>query len=139
LEYGDDLIEGVLAHEFLHVVKDTLDIARHAADHPEVSWQRPGEQDYLKSWSDYRQIDAEWQVDPGAWLSPRLQRLAALAEGEGSLVNAAIARMKSTWIDKNLPLEKLVMENEGQGITLDRAIVERAAQLAGGAADKEGL
>jgi hypothetical protein len=132
LEYGDDFIVGVLAHEFLHVVFDTLNVAHRAQANPSVrTIRRPGEKEYAGSWSDYRRIDAEWQVEPGTWLTPRLQRLAALAEAIGAaFVDAAVARIKSNWIDKGLPVERIDLKFEVHGIALDPAIIERAAVLA---------
>lgn len=130
LEYGDDLIRGLLAHEFLHVVYETLEVVRTSeSSASDGTARKSSQQEYEESWAHYRRIDADWQVDAGGWLSARLQRLAALVEREDGPVSAAIARIKSTWVDNGLPVEKIDLKFEAHGIAVDTAIIERAAQL----------
>jgi hypothetical protein len=131
LEYGDDLIEGVLAHEFLHVVFNTLEIVRRAEADPSLRRIDTVNEAYTKSWSDYRRLDAEWQVDPTGWLTPRLQRLASSVDDDNNpALRAAIARIVSHWIGNDLPVTKPDLHYSVDGITIDFEIVDRAALLA---------
>jgi len=135
LEYDDDLLTGVLAHEYLHVVHMTIDIDRVAAAAPPGSPVRWGLQDaannYDRSWRNYRRLDARWQVSPRNWLSDRLQRLADLVERPNPRVEAAIERIKQSWVTRGLPVEKinLVMTGSFNTRSLDTRILERAIRL----------
>lgn len=131
LEYDDDLLRGILAHEFLHVVHKTLHVAdRLAGDGDDGgAGDSIATNDYAQSMADYRRIDASLLADPKQWLSPGLARLAEAIGGDNPRVDAALLRIKSNWIGRGLPVAYVSLVCEGRGITVDTAIVEKAARL----------
>jgi hypothetical protein len=129
LTYDDDLLRGVLAHEFLHVVYDTLRICEfvQAGNQGRVlSLELPG---YDRSWKFYRQRDRQRQVDGALWLSGRLLGLVeAVEEHPNDRLDAAVARINEHWIRKGLPVEAPRAAYQAPNILLDEAIIERATQ-----------
>ena len=140
LEYPNDLIRGILAHEFLHVVCFTLELADRFPSRRAFRLRAASE--CGASMRQYRRFDLACQADPSAWLSPRLQRLLAEAE-DFSRPNPWLARVISNWVDRDLPVEELPFEPDDQDSTkdfspeclaapvyIDDAIIARASRLA---------
>jgi hypothetical protein len=130
LEYGEDLVLGVLAHEFLHVVYETLTVWRHVqrfGKGTKLDRTMPG---YLDSWVRYRRIDRAVQANPDLWLSDRLRELMRHVEADfNPRIIAAIKAMKASWIDTGLPVAKGPRAYHSQGVEIDDAIVERGIEL----------
>jgi hypothetical protein len=131
LKYEDDLVRGVLGHEFLHVVYYTSKIAAHAAsgDGSRVS---VGVTDpaYDESWDGYHRADVAVQASPSEWLSERLRRLVARLDDEDDpAVFAAQRAILETWVTGGLPTEPAVARVGKASITLDPAIIDRANRL----------
>jgi len=77
---NEDLLDGILAHEFLHYVWLTLAAKQAALGHLDVrALKHDG--NYPES---YEALDHARQVPPEGWLTPRLQRLMMRAEDETS-------------------------------------------------------
>jgi hypothetical protein len=128
MEYGDDLIRGVLAHEFLHVVFYTIAIRQHAdSDSGSVPFEMTGA-GYSNSWTDYRRVDKLAQVTPEDWLNDKLQRLAQRVEDAN--IDAIVAAMTTNWVDEGLPVESPLNEIDGTSILLDESINQRAREIA---------
>jgi hypothetical protein len=127
VEYNDDLIRGVLAHEFLHVVQHTINVAAgHMAGAPAVSLDPGDEATYAK----YRSADVVAQA-PASWLSARLRRLMDAAENDHNpALRAALRAIKENarhW--PSLPIESPRAEYTASKLLLNRAILARARQI----------
>ena len=128
LEYPDDLIVGVLAHEWLHVVHDTIAItARAEGGRQTIDLITPSNRDdYSKSWAAYRRVDGAWQASATKWLSPRLRQCAARVETIN--VDDILGRIDKTWVSRGLPVETPQLDYEVSDISLDHSIVEHHRQ-----------
>jgi hypothetical protein len=136
LAHSDDLVVGICAHEYLHVVDHVLrvDRARKAHTGPgPIPIKFVDDPEYTSSWRDYERIDRQWQVPETDWLSPRLQRLLDAYERQDSPADdAAIEWIESNWVARGLPVETINLRNKVDGeIQVDSAIVKRAARISG--------
>jgi len=130
LEYDDDLLIGILAHEFLHVVHATLAVAQCVPG--DTLRMGPDPEEYSKSRTDYRRLDVAMQVDAQQWLSVRLRRLAEMVEDDDNpRVQAALKSIDTNWVDRGLTVETVDPLYEGENVTINNAIIERAANIGG--------
>lgn len=108
LSFQRDLVEGVLAHEFLHYVWWSLGVQRaHATGAVTLEQDIPG---YLDgSADDYQRLDRTQAVEASQWLSERLQVLVRRIENSDSReVMAGLQRIQTDWVNKDLPVVSLV-------------------------------
>jgi type I restriction enzyme M protein len=90
--------------------------------------------DYMEDPETYRRRDTEHQADARQWLSPRLQRLAALTDSENPLAREAWDRVHTMWVKRGLPCEEPNLRfrtDEVVTVFLDEMIVARAKALRG--------
>lgn len=132
LEYDDDFVVGVIAHEFLHVVEET--IHRNRADRLRdwfgMHLPRPVLSGYGASWECYRRLDRALQAPPDLWLSERLQRLQARVENEPQ--DEAEGRVTQAWLGRALPVDHLAVDSLAihvASLWLDPAIIARQDAL----------
>jgi hypothetical protein len=89
-----ELVEGVLAHEFLHYAWETIELHRRNIidGQTNVDFTMP---DYHTDHSNYLRLDRKQRVEPADWLPPRLAALAARVENHNDEgMKAARARLE---------------------------------------------
>lgn len=126
-----DLLQGILAHEFLHYAWYTVKLYEATVKGVPLSSALSVQEYVLSGDEAYKRIDTSTQVCPEAWLTTRLQSLAATVDDlHGLEAQSLFARTKVEWYDAGLPTEPGVIRYryEGQAY-LDSAILERANQL----------
>lgn len=122
LGLSEELIEGLLGHEFKHYINSSL---MHSGDFTI--------ENYAENLEQYRRLDAQVAV-PNTWLSPRLASLTARIDDPNDPWSAEW----QLWaIDHWLPVGGLVRSidlnfNVKGALRLDDAIVRRAAELTDG-------
>jgi len=130
LEFDDDLMLGVLAHEFLHVVQNSLAVWWHVHGVGDRTPLQLEPDSYQRSLDDYRRLDSAMQANPGLWLSDRLRRLEAAMETEpGPAVARGLRAITENWIDAGLPAERVPGTLKGGFIAIDERIIQRAREL----------
>jgi hypothetical protein len=132
LEYSDAMIEGVLAHEFLHYVWLTKEMAAQAENG--ANKIDLGSDAYVKDYTHYRRIDANRAVHADKWLTSRLLDLmTAIEASESSLIRTAHARIAKNWIEPRLvPVERLDPTFSYDGtFVLDEELMRQAIEKGG--------
>jgi hypothetical protein len=131
LAFEEDLLKGVLAHEFLHVVQHTIECHRVVESGGGEIQDHVDAEAYSASWDSYRRIDPTLQVgDPVRWLGEELLRLAErLDDANDPRLRAAMEKIKSDWISKGLPVVEFVGTTKGRGLTLSNAIIKKARAM----------
>ena len=127
---SDELIQGVLAHEFLHYVHATLSI--HQSRHSGSVAIGPGV-GYLNNWSTHRRHDASTQVSPEEWLSKRLAGLAERIEDDSSIeITEALSWLWTGWVEADYPVERGVRQIDEPQLTMviDEDSIARAMDFA---------
>ncbi len=122
-----DLLDGVLAHEFLHYVWLTIAAKQAALGH--LDHHAPKHDDNYPE--NYEALDHARQVPPEGWLTPRLQRLMMRAEDETSDECRSLDRsIIDDWVLCDLPSSPLSLDFEfGGKLLVDESILERAVAL----------
>ena len=130
LEFDDDLMLGVLAHEFLHVVQNSLAVWWHVHGGGERTPLQLEPDSYQRSLDDYRRLDSAMQANPDLWLSDRLRRLeAAMGTERNPDVARGLRAITENWIDAGLPAEQVPGTLKGGFIAIDERIIQRAREL----------
>jgi hypothetical protein len=127
LEADDDLVRGVLAHEFEHYVHNTLETHRRSrAGEREVIDFAASKRDYQPSRAHYQQIDRARRRTE--CLPDALRTLKAQAGNDrDSVVTRVWAAVWANWVKAGLPTEQQVNLDvqRGSPITLDKCVIER--------------
>ena len=128
---NQDLLDGTLAHEFLHYVWSTLRIAQwRALGHPDVlDLSAPPNYEALDE--NYESLDHAAQVPVEGWLTPRLQCLMMRAEDETSDESRSVQQsIVDGWVLRDLPSRPLSLRFKFNGkLAIDAGIVKRAQEL----------
>ncbi len=131
LAANQDLLDGTLAHEFLHYVWSTLRIAQwRALGHPDVlDLSAPPNYEALDE--NYESLDHAAQVPVEGWLTPRLQCLMMRAEDETSDESRSVQEsIVDGWVLRDLPSRSLSLRFKFNGkLAIDASIVKRAQEL----------
>jgi len=131
LAANQDLLDGTLAHEFLHYVWSTLRIAQwRALGHPDVlDLSAPPNYEALDE--NYKSLDHAAQVPVEGWLTPRLQCLMMRAEDETSDESRSLQEsIVDGWVLRDLPSRPLSLRCKFNGkLAIDAGIVKRAQEL----------
>ncbi len=127
--FDDDLIQGILAHEFLHYVWDTIKLASRISGASETVDLMDHE--YDTSFDSSRERDVLLQVNPDEWLSPRLIQLCKRAEdSDDPAVDKAMEALVR-WYQEGLPTTAVDTGYRTRGrFCLDDRVVARAHELA---------
>ena len=128
---NQDLLDGTLAHEFLHYVWSTLRIAQwRALGHPDVL-DLSASPDYEALDENYKSLDHAAQVPVEGWLTPRLQCLMMRAEDETSDESRSLQEsIVDGWVLRDLPSRPLSLRCKFNGkLAIDAGIVKRAQEL----------
>ena len=127
LAFSDEIVRGILAHEFRHYAHQTLMI--HAAVLAGKRSLDYGGTRQPHTFTEYRHLEPETQV-PEHWLGEQLAALARRAElSTDAEVMSGLAWLKTEWADRGYPVEMLNRDSVTDGhITLDTSVVERAAE-----------
>jgi hypothetical protein len=124
---NEDLLDGILAHEFLHYVWLTV-AAMQAALGPLDSRALKHDDNYPEN---YEALDHARQVPPEGWLTPRLQRLMMRAEDETSdECHSLDQSIIDDWVLCDLPSSPLSPDFEFRDkLVVDEGIFKRAREL----------
>ncbi len=125
---GSQLLDGVLAHEFLHYIWTTIHYLKKGsglipADSPESL-----EAENVADYEDYKRKDKALQVSPEEWITERLADLVNRAEAsEAAEMRFIQSSMVDTWVKKDLPVEPIDMRFSLKGmLDLDSAVIAKA-------------
>jgi hypothetical protein len=131
LEFHDEwMIEGLLAHEFLHYVWTTVEIHKRFGAGQTVigDWYRDG---YDNNWNDYKLGDKELQAPAESNLSKRLIELMTTFEDSTNRdVAAANQRIYDGWVKtRKLVIERLESRFQYSGtIFVDETLKEASCR-----------
>ena len=133
---NQDLLDGTLAHEFLHYVWSTLRIAQwRALGHPDVL-DLSASPDYEALDENYKSLDHAAQVPVEGWLTPRLQCLMMRAEDETSDESRSLQEsIVDGWVLRDLPSRPLSLL-QVQWTARDRCGHRQARSGIGAGADR---
>jgi hypothetical protein len=131
LQFDDQLILGILAHEFLHVVADTLAAYKFLQNGSGRAYTQRLEPGYNHSYERYLEVDRAAGADPHIWLTPDLRLLCARVEsGDDPAVHAAVDRIDREWVARGLPIERSSPGTPvGVTIVLDSNIINHLSKL----------
>jgi hypothetical protein len=123
-----DLLEGVLAFEFLQYVSDTVAAyeAHQSRDYVN-SAARNDETELSRLMEEYRQRNPEWRLASEAWLSDRVRALLGRAKNaDEPAMRAAYQRIFREWTSAGLPTLPVPKTFfVGGDVTLDLHVVDR--------------
>ncbi len=127
--FDDDLIQGIIAHEFLHYVWDTITFGSKVSEGSGTMDLMVHE--YETTFDSRRERDVLLQVDPDEWLSPRLIRLCRRAEdSKDPAVDTAMEALVR-WYEDGLPATTVSTGYATRGrFCLDDRVVAKAREIA---------
>ena len=128
--FSDDEVDGVLAHEWLHYVWQTIEFAKAVRPTPTgdlISSPNDSTNDAV-SFDEYTRDDSQRQVEDSSWLSERLARLCRRITHSGPGESGLLAYRE--WLRLGYPTEMMSLSHRFTGsIDLDETLVARAGEL----------
>lgn len=130
LVFSNDMVLGLLAHEFLHYVHFTVECAKPVLDLNVT----PDGVTYHANDEEHARLDAAWQASIEDWLSPRLATLKAQFEMGFSdpAVKQALLTIKSWRDTKRFPVSVAQMDFRTEGsVTVATDVLAKYHRLPG--------